>query len=136
MPAGSKPGERRGGRPPGAPNKSTIDIQAKLAAVGCDPILGMALIASGEVPCGTCHGKGKTKYKSEGIIRERVCESCYGTLKEKITPDLRGKMYAELAQYVAPKRKAIEHSLGEGAGEALVAVLTARRNRLASKDQQ
>lgn len=25
-------------------------------------------------------------------------------------PELRGRMYAELAQYVAPKRKAIEHS--------------------------
>ena len=29
--------------------------------------------------------------------------------------DLRAKMYAELAQYVAPKRKAVEHSAGAGA---------------------
>lgn len=29
------------------------------------------------------------------------------------TPELRGRMYAELAQYVAPKRKAVEHSRGE-----------------------
>jgi hypothetical protein len=26
------------------------------------------------------------------------------------SPELRGRMYAELAQYVAPKRKAVEHS--------------------------
>lgn len=29
------------------------------------------------------------------------------------TPELRGRMYAELAQYIAPKRKAVEHSRGE-----------------------
>jgi len=29
------------------------------------------------------------------------------------SPELRGRMYAELAQYVAPKRKAVEHSRGE-----------------------
>lgn len=29
------------------------------------------------------------------------------------TPELRGRMYAELAQYVAPKRKAVEHSRNE-----------------------
>lgn len=39
--------------------------------------------------------------------------------KLAINPDasleLRGKMYSELAQYVAPKRKAVEHSAGAGA---------------------
>jgi hypothetical protein len=29
------------------------------------------------------------------------------------TPELRGRMYAELAQYIAPKRKAVEHLRGE-----------------------
>ena len=29
------------------------------------------------------------------------------------TPELRGRMYAELAQYVAPKRKAVDHSRNE-----------------------
>lgn len=76
----------------------------------------MALIASGEVPCGTCHASGKTRYRIPGTdkVGERLCESCYGTLLEKVTPQLRGQMYAELAQYVAPKRKAIEHSAAEG----------------------
>ena len=28
--------------------------------------------------------------------------------------DIRSRMYSELSQYVAPKRKAVEHSAGEG----------------------
>ena len=49
---------------------------AKLEALGCDPIEGMARIA----------------------------------MDEANTPELRGKMYAELSCYIAPKRKAIDHS--------------------------
>jgi hypothetical protein len=30
--------------------------------------------------------------------------------------ELRGRMFAELAQYVAPKRKAVEHSAEDGSG--------------------
>jgi hypothetical protein len=37
-------------------------------------------------------------------------------MDEANAPELRGRMFSELAQYVAPKRKAVEHS-GEGAGE-------------------
>lgn len=36
--------------------------------------------------------------------------------------DLRARMYAELAQYIAPKRKAIEHS-GEGGGPVMGLVM-------------
>ena len=32
-------------------------------------------------------------------------------MDESNPPELRGKMFAELAQYIAPKRKAIEHAL-------------------------
>jgi hypothetical protein len=40
-------------------------------------------------------------------------------------PELRGRMFAELAQYIAPKRKAVEHS-GDGAMlEALLLKLDA-----------
>jgi hypothetical protein len=38
-------------------------------------------------------------------------------MDEANTPELRGRMYAELAQYVAPKRRAIDHSASDGAGE-------------------
>ncbi len=71
---GSAPGERRGGRQKGTPNKVTLDVAAKLAELGCDPFEGMAKIA----------------------------------MDPEASLELRGRMYAELAQYIGPKRKAIE----------------------------
>lgn len=86
-----KPGERRGGRKRGSPNKRTLDVIDKLAALRCDPIAGMALIA----------------------------------LDEKNSVEIRARMFSELAQYVAPKRKALEHSAEPGAIEALLARIDA-----------
>ena len=77
MPHGSEPGERRGGRQKGTPNRRTFDVMEKLAALGCDPVEGMARIA----------------------------------MDETNPADLRGRMFAELAAYVAPKRKAVDHSV-------------------------
>jgi hypothetical protein len=74
MPRGSSPGERRGGRQKGTPNKVTQEIVEKLQALGCDPIEGMARIA----------------------------------IDPDSKPELRLRAYVELAQYVAPKRKALE----------------------------
>lgn len=122
MPRGAKPGERRGGRSKGTPNKATATVQDTLSRLGVDPFEGMALIASGQIPCGACHGKGKTKVKaSDGTFFDRTCESCYGSLLEKVSPETRAKMYAELGQYVAPKRKAIELTGGAG-GPVVTAV--------------
>src|SRR5690242_1795873 len=129
----AKGGHRPGaGRPKGSISSATKEIQEKLKRLGCDPFKGMATIADNKLPCGVCRGKGKTPYKlADGShakdcaitearlvkgklkctcngVGERVCESCYGTLFEACSPELRGKMHAELAQYVAPKRKAIE----------------------------
>jgi len=73
---GSKPGERRGGREAGTPNKSTADLKERLAALGCDPIEGMARIA----------------------------------MNRRVPVAVRARCFAELAQYVYPKRKAIEHT--------------------------
>jgi hypothetical protein len=64
------------GRPKGALNKRTREVIDKLAALDCDPIAGMALIA----------------------------------MDEKNSIEVRARMFVELAQYVAPKRKAVEHS--------------------------
>jgi hypothetical protein len=83
---GAKPGERQGGRQRGAPNKRTLDVIERLAALHCDPITGMARIA----------------------------------LNIKNPLELRAKMFAELAQYVAPKRKTMEHSAEPGLIEALL----------------
>ena len=48
MPRGAKTGERRGGRQKGTPNKRTIAVAEKLAALGCDPIKQMGQIALDE----------------------------------------------------------------------------------------
>lgn len=80
MPAGCRPGERRGGRTKGTPNKLTMDVAERLAAAGCDPILGMVQIAQ----------------------------------DEKAPLELRARMYSELAQYTAPKRKAVDMSSSDG----------------------
>ena len=48
MPRGAKRGERRGGRQIGTPNKRTIAVAEKLAALGCDPIKQMGQIAMDE----------------------------------------------------------------------------------------
>lgn len=135
---GPPKGTRGGGRKKGTANKKTRDIQEKLDRLGCDPHKGMAIIAMNELPCGVCRGKLKTKCKlPEGshakdcAITEarlikgklkctcdgftmRVCESCYETGFEACSPELRGKMFAELAAYISPKRKAIEHTGPEG----------------------
>ncbi len=138
MAAGAAPGQRRGGRQKGTPNAATRTVEEILDRLGCDPFEGMALIAMNLVPCGECRGKGHKRYKLPEILQnqpcpclkgkkadpkcwmcsglgiqlasERVCQSCWNDLMERCAPELRGKMYAELAQYKAPKRKAIEHS--------------------------
>jgi hypothetical protein len=79
MAGGSKPGERRGGRQRGTPNRNTQAVSEKLDALGCDPIAGMAEIA----------------------------------MDPSNSPELRARMFAELAPYVFPKRKAIEHSAAD-----------------------
>lgn len=83
-------GRKTGGRVAGTPNKRTAEITERLAALGCDPIEGMARLA----------------------------------MDESNAPELRGRMFAELAQYVAPKRKAIEHSTEDGLGLANLSCLS------------
>jgi hypothetical protein len=48
MSRGAKTGERRGGRQKGTPNKATLAVTEKLAALGCDPIKQMGQIALDE----------------------------------------------------------------------------------------
>lgn len=106
------------GRPKGSRSKQQLQVAAILERLGCDPIEGMALIMMGRCPCPTCVGTLKARYSvgqfgvyldpDEG--QERTCRTCWGTGFEPIEASLRGKMASELAQYIAPKRKSIEHS--------------------------
>ena len=46
MSSGSQPGERRGGRAPGTPNKRTTELIERLVELECDPVEGLARIAA------------------------------------------------------------------------------------------
>jgi hypothetical protein len=72
-------GKKTGGRTKGTPNKKTQDVLAKLEALECDPIEGMARLAQ------QAEGEGDKS--------------------------LAARLYAELAPYTAPKRKAIEQTI-------------------------
>ena len=79
-------GRKTGGRQKGSLNRATADVQARLAALKCDPIQGMAELA----------------------------------LDPGNPPELRGRMFAELAQYIAPKRKAVEIGVEPGTTASFV----------------
>jgi hypothetical protein len=89
---GAKPGEARR---LGKPNKIKKEVEDRLKAMKCDPIEGMARIAH----------MAETAFRDE--LRELnngedvVVSGLYKDLA------LAGSMYKELAQYIAPKRKAI-----------------------------
>ena len=106
------------GRAKGSKNRRTLEVEARLARLNCDPFEGMARIAMAQCPCPTCNGALRARYvvAAFGIYvdpdkgEEMTCRTGWGTGREPIAPELRGRMCAELAQYIAPKRKAVEHT--------------------------
>ena len=105
------------GRPKGSKNRNLSEVSEILARLNCNPFEGMAFIAEGDVPCGVCKGKGRTKFQphqGSDDPGERICQSCWGSKKEKISPQLRGEMYKALAKYVKPELKAIEVTGADG----------------------
>src|SRR4051794_40874214 len=119
MPRGASPGERRGGRRKGSRNKATVAVAERLAALGCDPIEGMARIATRDVPCLPWRGTGGALLGPQGKVvaeggREGACPRCLGHGREPVPYELRARMSAELAEYIAPKRSRVEHSGPDG----------------------
>lgn len=92
---------KSGGRKAGTPNKATRDVQQKLEALGCDPFDLLAKIVMGD-----WKGLG---YEEENFV---VAFTADGNAieKERISLQDRKDAAKELAQYIAPKRKALEHS--------------------------
>ena len=95
--------KKTGGRQKGTLNKAKSDITEKLASMGCDPIVGMARIA---LDC----------EKELQILDNAIADTDDALIK---ADNIRcknqhiiqaGNMYKELAQYVAPKKRAMEHS--------------------------
>lgn len=143
---GRPPGTpKTGGRQKGTPNKATLEVMEKLEKLGCDPIIGMAHIAMGEVECPSCHGSGEAPYKfciengpywapeEEGGVMQ-VCKLCHGSGKEPVPTDLRGKMFAELACYVAPKRKAVEIKGDSTATTVIIRNYTGANGKIVRED--
>lgn len=109
---GARPGA---GRPKGSVNKATVEVQEILRRAGCNPFEIMAQIAMGTLECRPCGGSGQvnTAESWEALkagISLGLCKACNGTGEEIVSSELRGRMASDLAQYVAPKRKAVEHS--------------------------
>lgn len=109
-------GVRYGGRQKGTPNKVNAAVSEKLARWKCDPFHVLAKIAMGDLPCGTCYGKGRTKFQSgsSDFPGERICQSCWGSRRERITTAERSRAAAELTEFVAAKRKAVEVTGADG----------------------
>jgi hypothetical protein len=130
MPAGSKPGERRGGRTPGAKNKRTVALLDRLDALKCDPLELSARIALGQELDGPHPSlkyfrqlsadlaKAIEKEDDLSLFPSRLEELIEESLTRGYVPmDLRSKHIADLMQYAHPKRRAVEVT-GEG-GEPL-----------------
>ena len=107
--------KKTGGRKAGAPNKKSQEVIDKLEGLGCDPIEGMARIALQAEKDATDSFKSMIDGVSESIAEgSEDIESLLDSIFSKHVKERRehlmlaGGMYKELAQYVAPKRKAIE----------------------------
>lgn len=96
---GSKPGERRGGRTKGTPNKRTAAMRelCEMAAPGFHPIAWMTAIAAGTAT--------KTVEDENGEMKEVPLDA---------TLDQRIQCANAVAPYFEPKKKSIEHSFGDG----------------------
>jgi hypothetical protein len=73
--------------------------------------------------------KGTLNKRTEEIqakLEELSCDPIEGMARiaadVQNSPELRGRMYAELAQYVAPKRRAVEHA-GDDGGPLVVEII-------------
>lgn len=89
-----------GGRQKGTVNKQTKTLQETAERLGCDPFEILCRFALGD-----WKGLG---YKSEHTLTPTQ----KGEVVERpiITPEIRHKAAAEAAQYLHPKRKAVEHT--------------------------
>lgn len=129
-------GKKTGGKVKGSKNRIT-KLKEKLAG-GLPIEKGVAfaeLVLDGKVPCGVCHGKGKTKFqprrkKVDGLwvdgvadmedneiapkLGERTCQSCYGSGLERLSPGERLRAALDLIEYGYAKKKAIEVSGPDG----------------------
>ena len=127
-----EPGHKKvGGRKAGSRNKVSWDEL-------CDkhdyvPGELSILAAQGKAPCGTCLGKGKTRFQSGGGKKasERICQSCWGSGFERSSLAIRLEADNKNARRSYPDLRAVEHS-GEIGSSAAVAIIEARKARMSA----
>lgn len=103
--SGADPGTRRGGRIKGIPNVKTRRLEEIAERLGVCPFEVLCLFAKGD-------------YLALGYKEEKYVASVSQngeTIKYTIDPTVRAKCAAEAANYLYPKRKAIEISGNDGA---------------------
>ena len=119
------------GRPKGAINKSTQSVRDRILALGNKgPVDYLIATMDNKIPCVTCKGKGQTKFQPKGESSNpgvRDCQSCWGSGMERIAPAASQAAASDLMGYLAPKLKAIEHSIEDGTMQGLADILRARR---------
>ncbi len=115
---------KTGGRKEGTPNKRSQAVHDQLMELGCDPIAGLANLVQGGHPCPECHGAKVQKYIvhtsgqfDSGTYEvnpdhgdEQTCLMCHGSGCEPVPAKLASEVFGHLAQYFAPRLKAIDHS--------------------------
>jgi len=118
---GPKPGSPKqpgSGKKKGTLNKATQygkEVATILKELDCCPFKGMALIGMRKIDCYLCLGEGEiATFEGNPDANEpanhAICPQCRGTGFEPIDPGVRNRAFSELAQYLAPKRKAIEQT--------------------------
>ncbi len=95
---GAKPGERRGGRKKGTPNKRTLYLE-RMKERAFDPFEITMQIAAGEV-------------EETEVVKDAKGKPV--AVKVPLSWRLRLDAAKELMQYIAPKLRAIEHSGPDG----------------------
>jgi len=110
MAKGAKPGERRGGRSKGTPNKDSVSVREYLQSVDCNPVEILAKIASGE------------ELECRISFNEETGDFIEGA--QKPTFDQRMTAAKTLLEYCAPKLKSIEHAPALGAKSFTLTIST------------
>ena len=104
----------------GIPNKNKQALIALLEAKypGYHPVMELAKIANDDVKCTVCAGTGKvneftgTAILDSGEIDKHTTKQCEHCINgyTPVTMDMKFNANKEVAQYVTPKLKAIEHT--------------------------
>lgn len=119
----------------GIRRKQQKDFEAQLEDAGCNPVEILIMIAHNDVPCSVCQrtpGKQRVALEkaseckcgqSTGLYdpdcwrcsgtglataTERVCQSCYGTLYEAVSPKVRADVCTTMLNKLVPDLRSIE----------------------------